>query len=149
MHLSWSPRAFLLKGFLSQEECDHLINKARACRTSHGTGLLCMDNMPAAVCDLFSLLFSILDSYRYSSQLSFTSQLSSPKADTPPALLPQAKPQMQKSMVVDSSTGKSKPSEVRTSTGTFFPMGYDDVVKRIDRRVAQVSMIPQGASGCG
>lgn len=56
---------------------------------------------------------------------------------------------MQKSMVVDSSTGKSKPSEVRTSTGTFFPMGYDDVVKRIDRRVAQVSMIPQGASGCG
>lgn len=26
VHLSWSPRAFLLKGFLSDEECDHLIN---------------------------------------------------------------------------------------------------------------------------
>ena len=25
VHLSWSPRAFLLKGFLSDEECDHLI----------------------------------------------------------------------------------------------------------------------------
>lgn len=26
IHLSWSPRAFLLKNFLSDEECDHLIN---------------------------------------------------------------------------------------------------------------------------
>ena len=27
--LSWSPRAFLLKGFLSEEECDYLVGKAR------------------------------------------------------------------------------------------------------------------------
>lgn len=27
--LSWNPRAFLYKGFLSDEECDHLINLAR------------------------------------------------------------------------------------------------------------------------
>ncbi|KAE9604944.1 putative procollagen-proline 4-dioxygenase [Lupinus albus] len=26
--LSWAPRAFLYKGFLSEKECDHLINKA-------------------------------------------------------------------------------------------------------------------------
>lgn len=25
IHLSWSPRAFLLRGFLSDEECDHLV----------------------------------------------------------------------------------------------------------------------------
>ncbi|KAE9604945.1 putative procollagen-proline 4-dioxygenase [Lupinus albus] len=27
--LSWAPRVFLYKGFLSDKECDHLINKAR------------------------------------------------------------------------------------------------------------------------
>ena len=29
IHLSWSPRAFLLKGFLTDEECDHIIEKVR------------------------------------------------------------------------------------------------------------------------
>jgi prolyl 4-hydroxylase len=29
VEVSWSPRAFLLKGFLSEEECDHLISKAK------------------------------------------------------------------------------------------------------------------------
>lgn len=29
IHLSWSPRAFLLKGFLSDEECEHIIAKVR------------------------------------------------------------------------------------------------------------------------
>lgn len=27
VHLAWSPRAFLLKNFLSAEECEHLINE--------------------------------------------------------------------------------------------------------------------------
>eukprot|EP00798_Chlamydomonas_sp_ICE-L_P012778 gene12778-16035_t len=29
IHLSWNPRAFLLKGFLSEEECDHIIETAK------------------------------------------------------------------------------------------------------------------------
>ena len=29
VHLSWSPRSFLLKGFLSDEEADHLIALVR------------------------------------------------------------------------------------------------------------------------
>lgn len=29
VHLSWSPRAFLLKGFLTDKECDHLIKLVR------------------------------------------------------------------------------------------------------------------------
>ncbi len=29
IHLSWAPRAFLVKNFLSDEECDHLIQKVR------------------------------------------------------------------------------------------------------------------------
>jgi hypothetical protein len=32
IHLSWAPRAFLLKGFLTDEECDYLVDKVR-----HGT----------------------------------------------------------------------------------------------------------------
>lgn len=29
-HISWKPRVFLYKKFLSDEECDHLINKGAA-----------------------------------------------------------------------------------------------------------------------
>jgi len=40
-HLSWSPRAFLLKGFLSDEECDHLIEMVRrVCSVSRGARYL-------------------------------------------------------------------------------------------------------------
>jgi len=81
IHLSWSPRAFLLKNFLSDEECEHLISKA--------------------------------------------------------------KPRMAKSSVVDNNTGKSVDSQIRTSTGTFFARAEDDVITRIEKRVAQVTMIPK------
>jgi len=81
IHLSWSPRSFLLKAFLSDEECDHLIKLAS--------------------------------------------------------------PHLQKSTVVDSNTGKSIPSNVRTSTGTFPMKGQDKIIKNIERRVAQVTMIPE------
>jgi hypothetical protein len=46
--------------------------------------------------------------------------------------------------VVDSSTGQSKDSEVRTSTGTFFSKGQDEVITRIERRVAQVGGLGRG-----
>ena len=49
---------------------------------------------------------------------------------------------MEKSAVVDNKTGKSMDSEIRTSTGTFFGKGEDDVISRIEKRVAQVTMIP-------
>jgi hypothetical protein len=38
-------------------------------------------------------------------------------------------------------------SQVRTSTGTFFDNGHDDVVSTIEERVAQVTMIPKGEQG--
>jgi len=49
---------------------------------------------------------------------------------------------MVKSNVVDSKTGKPSDSDARTSTGAF--LNKDEVTDRIDRRVAQVTMIPQG-----
>jgi len=43
-------------------------------------------------------------------------------------LLPlQAKERMTKSTVVDSATGKSMDSDVRTSTGSFYSRGQDEV----------------------
>lgn len=51
---------------------------------------------------------------------------------------------MLKSSVVDNASGKSVDSTVRTSTGTFLAKGADDVVARIEKRVAQVTMIPLG-----
>ncbi len=35
-------------------------------------------------------------------------------------------------------------AQVRTSTGTFFNKGHDEVVTRVEKRVAQVTMIPVG-----
>ena len=76
VQLSWQPRSYQLKGFLTDKECERLIKLA--------------------------------------------------------------KPGMRKSSVADSKTGQSIASEVRTSTGTFLAKHADDVVARIERRVAQV-----------
>lgn len=78
--LSWAPRAYLIKGFLTDEECEHLIKLGE--------------------------------------------------------------PRLKKSTVVDNESGKSIPSSVRTSKGTFLEYALDDVVQRIERRVAQVTMVP-------
>lgn len=80
IQLSWAPRAFLLKNFLSPEECEHLKAQARSTMT--------------------------------------------------------------KSTVVDNDTGKSVPSNIRTSTGTFLDLNQDDTIARVEKRVAQVTMIP-------
>ena len=56
----------------------------------------------------------------------------------------QAGPHLEKSQVVDSDTGKSEDSEVRTSSGMFLSISQDDVITKIERRVAQVTMIPVG-----
>ncbi|KAI4330385.1 hypothetical protein MLD38_028677 [Melastoma candidum] len=57
-------------------------------------------------------------------------------------LIELAKPKMQKSTVVDSATGKSKDSRVRTSSGTFLPRGRDKVIRAIEKRIADFTFIP-------
>ncbi|XP_073009523.1 probable prolyl 4-hydroxylase 6 [Typha latifolia] len=79
--LSWRPRAFLYKGFLSDEECDHLI------------------------------------------------------------LL--AKDKLEKSMVADNDSGKSVTSEVRTSSGMFLDKRQDEIVGRIEDRIAAWTFLPE------
>ncbi|XP_055806290.1 probable prolyl 4-hydroxylase 10 [Solanum dulcamara] len=57
-------------------------------------------------------------------------------------LISLAKPHMQKSSVVDSSTGKSMDSRVRTSSGTFLARGRDKVIRNIEKRIADFTFIP-------
>lgn len=77
--LSWRPRLYYMKGFLSDSECEHL-----------------------------KLL---------------------------------ATPKLRSSQVVDLETGKSTDSTSRSSKGAFFPLKQDQVVERIENRVAAVSML--------
>ena len=51
-------------------------------------------------------------------------------------------PHMEKSTVVDSSTGKSVATQIRTSSGTFLRRRQDDVVRTIEDKIAAFSMVP-------
>ncbi|KAK6258136.1 hypothetical protein SCA6_012610 [Theobroma cacao] len=57
-------------------------------------------------------------------------------------LIQLAKPHMEKSTVVDSETGKSKDSRVRTSSGTFLARGRDKTIRNIEKRIADFTFIP-------
>lgn len=57
-------------------------------------------------------------------------------------LIDLAKPHMEKSTVVDSETGKSKDSRVRTSSGTFLSRGRDKVIRNIERKIANFTFLP-------
>lgn len=53
-----------------------------------------------------------------------------------------AKPFLAKSSVVDSKTGKSTESRVRTSSGMFLKRGKDKIIQNIERRIADFTFIP-------
>lgn len=53
-----------------------------------------------------------------------------------------AKPHMKKSSVVDSKTGQSKDSRVRTSSGMFLRRGQDKIIRTIEKRIADFTFIP-------
>ncbi|KAL2499295.1 putative prolyl 4-hydroxylase 3 [Abeliophyllum distichum] len=57
-------------------------------------------------------------------------------------LIDLAKPHMAKSSVVDSKTGKSKDSRVRTSSGMFLRRGQDKIIRDIEKRIADYTFIP-------
>ncbi|XVE82426.1 hypothetical protein DITRI_Ditri16bG0003900 [Diplodiscus trichospermus] len=57
-------------------------------------------------------------------------------------LIELAKPHMEKSTVVDSKTGKSKDSRVRTSSGTFLRRGRDKIIRNIEKRISDFTFIP-------
>ncbi|KAK9948340.1 hypothetical protein M0R45_003921 [Rubus argutus] len=57
-------------------------------------------------------------------------------------LIDLAKPRMEKSTVVDSETGKSKDSRVRTSSGTFLARGRDKIIRNIEKKIANFTFLP-------
>ncbi|KAF3330219.1 prolyl 4-hydroxylase subunit alpha-1-like protein [Carex littledalei] len=79
--VSWKPRIFLYKGFLSNEECDHIIKLSKS--------------------------------------------------------------KLGKSMVVDNESGNSVMSEVRTSSGMFLDKRQDEVIARIEERIATWTLLPE------
>lgn len=78
--ISTHPRAYVWHGFMSDEECDHVVHAAE--------------------------------------------------------------PLMEKSGVIDAKTGEQTFDPIRTSYGAFLPIGYDDVIARIEQRAAEWAMIP-------
>ncbi|KAI0500017.1 hypothetical protein KFK09_018225 [Dendrobium nobile] len=57
-------------------------------------------------------------------------------------LIELAKPHMEKSSVVDSTTGHSKDSRVRTSSGTFLTRGRDKMIRSIEKRLSDFTFLP-------
>lgn len=57
-------------------------------------------------------------------------------------LIHKAAPLMKNSQVVDSKTGRPVSSSVRTSQGMFLRRGEDEVIQRIEKRIADFSFIP-------
>ncbi|CAH9080493.1 unnamed protein product [Cuscuta europaea] len=78
--ISWKPRAFVYEGFLTDEECNHLISLARS--------------------------------------------------------------ELKRSYVADNESGKSKLSEVRTSSGMFISKGKDPIVSGIEEKISAWSFLP-------
>lgn len=57
-------------------------------------------------------------------------------------LISLAKPHMEPSTVVDNVSGERQPSKVRTSSGMFLERGVDEVVSRIEEKIAAASGVP-------
>ncbi|XP_043708773.1 probable prolyl 4-hydroxylase 4 [Telopea speciosissima] len=79
--VSWKPRAFVYEGFLTDEECDHLISIAKS--------------------------------------------------------------ELKRSAVADNLSGKSKLSEVRTSSGMFISKGKDAIISGIEDKIAAWTFLPK------
>lgn len=57
-------------------------------------------------------------------------------------LIKLAKPHMQKSQVVDTKTGEFVVDKVRTSSGYFLRRQQDDIIKRLEQRIAEWTRLP-------
>ena len=55
-----------------------------------------------------------------------------------------AKPHLERSGVVDTATGGSEISDIRTSKGMFLERGHDDTVAAIEERIARWTLLPVG-----
>ena len=57
-------------------------------------------------------------------------------------MIDHSKSRMTKSGVVDAQTGGTAKSDIRTSTGSFVGIGENDLMRKLEKRVATFSMLP-------
>ncbi|KAF8063844.1 TRN1 [Scenedesmus sp. PABB004] len=113
--LSWKPRAFLAKAFLSGEECDHIIAMSRPKLAVS----LVVDN----------------ESGKFK-----RSEVRPPAGAAPLGGGADARPSSR--AACDAPAPTARRAQVRTSSGAAFGRGHDEVLRRIERRIASVTMIP-------
>lgn len=58
-------------------------------------------------------------------------------------LITHSTPNLHKSGVINAETGGSLLSDIRTSSGSFVPKGYNELVKEVERKIAAFSMVPE------
>eukprot|EP00798_Chlamydomonas_sp_ICE-L_P028071 gene28069-31175_t len=139
IHLSWSPRAFLVKNFMSPEECEHLI------ATNFMSPEECEHLIATATPTLAKSVVVDAKSGKNATPTLAKSVIVNggrcknglERGDA------QATPTLAKSVVVDAKTGKNVESDIRTSSGTFLELNQDPVITKLEKRVAQISLIPQ------
>jgi hypothetical protein len=115
VHLSWKPRVFLYKNFLNDAECEHIKQKVGR------TPWLCVVACPVGASR------SILPAGHTPNCVTHPTTTTSFPNPPPAPKTPKAADQLTKSTVVDNDTGEEKASDVRTSSGTFFEKGADEV----------------------
>ena len=159
VHVSWSPRVFLLKGFMTDAECDYLINQVCVGGVGGGSGVVssraCNTTVPPWLADnsvhacgaSTSATVALVGGARDGPLPGWAgaSTFSTCIATRMPRrllllllLLLQAKSRM-RAVVVSGPNGTWVVSDIRTSTGMFFNWAENEVVARIERRAAQVS----------
>ena len=65
----------------------------------------------------------------------FSDVLSSEECDL---LVESARPQLKRSQTIDSKTGGEEVNDVRTSNGMFFQIGQNDIVNKLEKRIASL-----------
>ncbi|XP_042016704.1 probable prolyl 4-hydroxylase 3 isoform X2 [Salvia splendens] len=117
--VSWEPRAFIYHNFLSKEECEYLINRA----TPHMVKSTVVDSETGKSVDSRFVFKAIIPSCV--SHLCFITTVLS--------------------ILLLTLRCKGKTTSflsVRTSYGTFFKRGQDKVIRAIEKRIADYTLIP-------
>jgi hypothetical protein len=122
IRLSWKPRAFLLKKFLTDEECDWLVNNvSRLCRGLSACGWCACVRVHVCVCVCVCAAPSPAPSpgplplaRAPRSRAADACSLPPPHQSNRTPSAPQTRAELTKSSVVDAATGKPMDSAVRT-----------------------------------
>ncbi|URD71960.1 P4Hc [Musa troglodytarum] len=168
--ISWEPRAFVYHNFLVRIDAGAVLYSCILFNSKHAYLILgedaeyFMESILVAVACIttpyFRLHFKVV-SNRYSSSIAFFYAIlfnsvlaakviikcflldnTTASKEECEYIIQLAKPHMKKSTVVNSTTGGSEDSSVRTSSGMFLQRGRDKIIRSIEKRIADYTFIP-------